>query len=60
MSRKQINARLPQATHEQIERIQQATGMTVTQVLIMAVDRLAQSLNSAAIHSVKVPPADKP
>lgn len=39
---KQFNTRLPEATVQQIEQIAQQTGMTKTQVLILAIDRMAK------------------
>lgn len=40
----QFNARLPQLTHEQIDLLVQEFGLTKTQVIIVAVDRLARDL----------------
>jgi hypothetical protein len=42
----QFNARLPQLTHEQINELAKTHGMTKTQVIIVAVDRLARDLLS--------------
>ena len=42
--KKQFNVRLPQNTQEQIEKLR-ATYGTVTQVLILAIDRLARAEN---------------
>ena len=42
----QFNARLPQLTHEQIDLLVQEFGLTKTQVIILAVDRLARDLKS--------------
>ena len=45
MKRYQLATRLPYFTKEQIELIQETYGMTKTQVLILAIDRLTQDLN---------------
>lgn len=42
----QFNARLPQMTHEQIGDLVEAHGLTKTQVIIVAVDRLWRDLNA--------------
>ena len=40
----QFNARLPKLTHDQINDLSGAYGLTKTQVIILAVDRLTRSL----------------
>ena len=42
----QFNARLPQLTHAQINDLAAMHGLTKTQVIIVAVDRLARDLNA--------------
>lgn len=42
----QFNARLPRITHDQITRLGELHGLTKTQVVIVAVDRLARDLES--------------
>jgi len=42
----QFNARLPQLTHEQINELSENYGLTKTQVIIIAVDRLTRDLNA--------------
>lgn len=37
---KQLNVRLPSHTHKQLDRLVAKLGMTKTQVLILAIDRL--------------------
>lgn len=48
MASKQKNYRLPTITLEQIAKLQDQTGMTETQVIIRAIDRMAQELLSEA------------
>jgi hypothetical protein len=43
-SSSQFNARLPQLTHDQINNLAVMYGLTKTQVIIVAVDRLARDL----------------
>lgn len=40
----QFNVRLPKLAHEQIEQLSQRYGLTKTQVIILAVDRLTRAL----------------
>lgn len=40
----QFNVRLPEMTHNQITQITEAHGLTKTQVIILAVDRLTNAL----------------
>lgn len=40
----QFNVRLPEMTHNQITQITEAHGLTKTQVIILAVDRLSRAL----------------
>jgi len=40
----QFNARLPQLTHAQINELSEGYGLTKTQVVILAVDRLSRDL----------------
>lgn len=42
----QFNARLPRITHEQIDDLCEAYGLTKTQVIILAVDRLGRELSA--------------
>ena len=49
----QFNARLPQLTHTQINDLVQAYGLTKTQVIIVAVDRLARELFAESESAVK-------
>jgi hypothetical protein len=46
VSSKQFNARLPQLTHSQIKSLSNLYGLTKTQVIIVAVDRLARDLKA--------------
>jgi predicted DNA-binding protein len=39
---KQFNVRLPKLTQAQIKALEEATGMTVTQILIAAIDRMTR------------------
>ena len=43
-SSSQFNARLPQLTHSQINELSEVHGLTKTQVVILAVDRLIRDL----------------
>lgn len=45
---RQFNARLPWLTHTQIEALSETYGLTKTQVVIVAVDRLARDLSAEA------------
>ena len=40
----QFNVRLPKLTHDQIAQISETHGLTKTQVIILAVDRLSTAL----------------
>lgn len=40
---KQLNVRIPPSTQEQLVQIEKKTGMTQTQAVIIAIDRLASS-----------------
>lgn len=40
----QFNARLPELTHQQITQLSETHGLTKTQVIILAVDRLTNAL----------------
>ena len=42
---KQFNARLPDLSHNQIDRLAREHGLTKTQVIILAVDRFARELD---------------
>lgn len=42
----QFNVRLPSITHQQIDEAVKLHGLTKTQVIIVAVDRLARDLKS--------------
>ena len=48
MAGKQKNYRLPTLTLEQISRLRERTGMTETQVIIAAIDRMAREHLSTA------------
>lgn len=41
---RQFNIRLPEITHNQIAQISEIHGLTITQVIILAVDRLLTAL----------------
>jgi hypothetical protein len=47
----QFNARLPQLTHNQINKLVADHGLTKTQIIIVAVDRLARDLGSVATEA---------
>lgn len=49
----QFNARLPQLTHEQINSLALDHGMTKTQVIIIAVDRLDRALKAESEEANK-------
>jgi hypothetical protein len=49
----QFNARLPHLTHGQIEHLSNAYGLTKTQVIILAVDRLDRNLSDESAEAVK-------
>jgi hypothetical protein len=49
----QFNARLPQLTHEQINNLTRDYGLTKTQVIILAVDRLARELKAESGEASK-------
>ena len=49
----QFNARLPSLTHDQILQITKIYGLTKTQVIIMAVDRLTRDLKSESSKAEK-------
>ena len=51
----QLNARLPELTHKQLDELIIATGMTKTQLLILAIDRLARELRVTDA----IPPIDE-
>ena len=40
----QFNIRLPELTHQQITKLSETHGLTKTQVIILAVDRLTNAL----------------
>jgi hypothetical protein len=52
-SSSQFNARLPQLTHTQINNLSGVHGLTKTQVIIVAVDRLARDLNAESLEANK-------
>ena len=52
-SSSQFNARLPKMCHRQIEKISKTQGLTKTQVIILAVDRLARDLLAESIETEK-------
>jgi hypothetical protein len=41
---KQLNARLPELSHDQIDELCEEYGLTKTQILILAIDRLHRDL----------------
>ncbi len=43
---KQFNARLPELSHDQIDKLARDYGLTKTQVVILAVDRFARELEA--------------
>jgi len=48
VSTRQFNVRIPPVTQEQLSMLKDETGMTTTQMIIVAVDRLAtERINSA-------------
>ena len=52
----QFNVRLPEITHNQIAQISEMHGLTKTQVVILAVDRLTSALtdqNQPAQHDLR-------
>ena len=49
----QFNARLPQLTHDQINDMVREHGLTKTQVVILAVDRLARELKAESLEASK-------
>lgn len=49
----QFNARLPQLTHTQINNLAEVHGLTKTQVIIVAVDRLARELDAELAEAAK-------
>lgn len=49
----QFNARLPQLTHEQINELAREHGLTKTQVIILAVDRLQRELKAESAEARK-------
>jgi hypothetical protein len=49
----QFNARLPQLTHDQINELTEIYGLTKTQVIIIAVDRLARDLKAESVGAEK-------
>lgn len=49
----QFNARLPQLTHEQINSLALDHGLTKTQVIIIAVDRLTRALKAESEEASK-------
>jgi hypothetical protein len=52
-SSSQFNARLPKLTHTQINTIASEYGLTKTQVIIVAVDRLARDLAAESQEATK-------
>ena len=45
LRREQLNVRVPGMTLDQIELIQSTYGLTKTQLVVLAIDRLAQALD---------------
>ena len=52
-SSSQFNARLPQLTHGQINEVSEVHGLTKTQVVILAVDRLVRDLMAESVDANK-------
>jgi hypothetical protein len=52
-SSSQFNARLPHLTHTQINNLSEVHGLTKTQVIIVAVDRLARDLDAESLGADK-------
>jgi hypothetical protein len=52
-SSSQFNARLPKLTHNQISNLAMVHGLTKTQVIIVAVDRLARDLDAESLEANK-------
>ena len=52
-SSNQFNARLPLLTHTQITNLAEVHGLTKTQVIIIAVDRLARELDAESLEAKK-------
>ena len=52
-SSNQFNARLPLLTHAQITNLAEVHGLTKTQVIIIAVDRLARELDAESLEAKK-------
>jgi hypothetical protein len=50
-SSSQFNARLPLLTHTQINNLSEVHGLTKTQVVIIAVDRLARELDAESLSA---------
>ncbi len=44
--RQQLNVRLPKATHKQIEKLVNKTGMTKTTLIILALDKYEREVTS--------------
>jgi len=51
MNREQFNVRLPGMTIEQIDLIAETHGLTKTQIVILAIDRLAHQVNPESINA---------
>lgn len=49
----QFNVRLPELTHAQIAQISDGHGLTKTQVVILAIDRLTSALAGQDEHAKK-------
>ena len=49
----QFNARLPHLTHTQINTLSEIYGLTKTQVIIVAVDRLVRDLDAGSAEAGK-------
>jgi len=49
----QFNTRLPNLTHDQINRLSEDYGLTKTQVILIAVDRLARDLEADSAEANK-------
>ena len=49
----QVNVRLPKLTRDQIDELSETYGLTKTQVVILAVDRLTRALASESEEAQK-------
>lgn len=50
---KQFNVRLPEITLQQMEEISLTTGLSMTQIVVIAIDRLARTMLPSKGQSAK-------